>query len=261
MTLRRDAATARSETLQGVRRLFALASRADLQRHADWLPRRRELAAALRGLPAAESLENALVDLLADRAFLAEGCTPHDRFSYEKQLSAGREQLPVAAQEIAQWVAQVIAPLAALRKLLASPALQADMVRYAVHDVEGQLCEWFFNQALTHQPWSGLLHYPRYLTAARLRLERLEEHVQRDKSAFANVYRWRRAIESVKKNSRGGNDAAAFVAALEEYRVAAFAPELGQSFFVDERFLTKCLEQVRRVESSVNAAPDSAAAT
>jgi ATP-dependent helicase HrpA len=90
---------AEHETRFGLRRLCLLAARRELKSQVDWLPnldRMQVYAATLPGF----DLRGQLVELLADRAMVADQPTPRSKDDYQRLLAAGRERIGWAAQEV-----------------------------------------------------------------------------------------------------------------------------------------------------------------
>jgi len=96
-----------------------------------------------------------------------------------------RSKLSLIAQEVARLLAAIVAEAATLpRKLNASRAYAA-----SVSDVEQQLVRLFPRGFVVDVAAAQLAHYPRYLKAIGLRLEKLRSDPTRDAAATAGTGR------------------------------------------------------------------------
>jgi ATP-dependent helicase HrpA len=106
---------------------------------------------------------------------------------------------------------------------------------------------------LARVPWTRLQHFPRYLKAAALRLDKLRSDPQRDAQRAAELapleQAWRR--ELIARARLGGASSTAaeleqFGWLLEELRVSLFAQELKTPVPVSSKRLTKLWHSIRK---------------
>jgi ATP-dependent helicase HrpA len=99
-------------------------------------------------------------------------------------------------------------------------------------------------------PWERLQHFPRYLKAASLRLDKLRVDPARDARAAAEIAQFEtRVLREEARQRKGGSvdpQLAQFRWLLEEFRVQAFAQELRTPVPVSAKRLTKLWQTLVR---------------
>ncbi|HQR55812.1 MAG TPA: ATP-dependent RNA helicase HrpA, partial [Burkholderiaceae bacterium] len=245
-----DPDTARAQHRNGLRRLFRLQLREQVkflekslatlqttQMQASTVP---ALAAALPGF---ETLREQVVVAAIDRTCLAEPW-PADRAAFVARKDDARSKLNLIAQEVARLLAAIVSEAATLpRKLNASRAYTA-----AVADIEQQLMRLFPRGFVVDVAPAQLAHYPRYLKAIGLRLEKLRSDPARDAQRLQEVAAlqapWLREVAARK----GVVDPRLeeFRWLLEELRVSLFAQELRTPMPVSAKRLQKAWDALRR---------------
>ena len=110
-------------------------------------------------------------------------------------------------------------------------------------DIRGQLAALLPPGFLTATPWRWLAHYPRYLKAISLRLNKLAGGLPRDRQNQELIAsRWAAYQQRAEEHRRGGADDPELVQfrwMIEELRVSLFAQELGVSVPVSPQRLDK----------------------
>jgi ATP-dependent helicase HrpA len=220
----------------GVRRLLAIAFR----------DRVRELERAWSKDPTLGALRQDLVDAALDRAFLTE-TVPGRAADFARAVDAGRARFMLIAQELARTVKAIVADEAALRKRLsgAERAFPA-----AAQDVAQQLGRLFAAGWLTRVPWTRLQHFPRYLKAASMRLDKLRTDAARDARFAAEIAPlqagWLREMGQRARQGSVPADLEQFGWLLEELRVSLFAQELKTPVPVSPKRLGKLWQTLRQ---------------
>jgi ATP-dependent helicase HrpA len=213
----------------GVRRLLAIAFK----------DRLRDLERAWAKDVALGPLKDDLAAAALERAFLAER-VPALAAEFARAVEGGRSRFLLIAQEVARTAAQILAAHAELRKKLA----QAKSFPQATQDIEQQLSRLLAPGWLAITPWQRLQHYPRYLKAAQLRLEKLRADPARDARAMTELQpllaAWLRAPRPL------GAEQAQFGWLLEELRVSLFAQQLKTPVPVSAKRLAKLWQSIRR---------------
>ncbi|RTZ78277.1 MAG: hypothetical protein DSZ01_05560 [Gammaproteobacteria bacterium] len=145
----------------------------------------------LKNAPAAHrDLEDELIALVIDRAFLDEADEIRDEMAFDAALRAGRPRLHAVSQEVHELVSNILGQYQAIRKRL-SGLTQINWLA-STQDMQGQLDRLVFRGFLQAVPWERLRHYPRYLRALALRLEKLPLDPGRDQ-------RWIRELQQVQE--------------------------------------------------------------
>ncbi|MFY8082873.1 MAG: ATP-dependent RNA helicase HrpA, partial [Rubrivivax sp.] len=234
-----DAAHARHRV--GLRRLVALQIREPLKYLEKQLPDVQKMAALYMPLGTLEELRGQIIDLALDRAFLAEPW-PTDAAGFARRIEEGRTRLSLIAQEVARLALAVLTEYAAAtRKLRDSrPA------REVAEDVAAQLQRLCGKRFLATTAWALLQHFPRYLKAITLRLDKLRADPARDLARLAELrpleQRYLRRLAELK----GATDTRLeeYRWLLEELRVSLFAQELRTPQPVSAKRLDKAWAQL-----------------
>ena len=235
---------------EGLRRLFRLQlkeqvkfiekSLAALQATAMQAGTVPALAAAL---PSFEALRGEVVDAALDRTALAEPW-PTDRAEFLARRDEARAKLALIAQEIARLVTTIVQEAASLaKKLAASRGFAA-----ACADIEQQLTRLFPRGFVTATPAAQLTHYPRYLKAIALRLDKLKGDPARDAQRMAEIATLVTPFVRELSARKGQADPRLeeFRWLLEELRVSLFAQELRTPMPVSVKRLQKVWDALRR---------------
>ena len=217
---------ARAEHRKGLARLFALQLAAQVKA-IEKLPGLRETALAFISLGTEKDLREQLVAVTLDRTCLMDPL-PNDEASFMARRDSARGRVLLVAQEILRLVGTVLAEHAALNKKLASmqkafPQAHADIV--------AQLAELVPTRFIAETPFERLQHYPRYLKAAAMRLDKAKNDAARDTRLMADWQSlgkpWERERNALRKAGQAHDVFLdEFRWLLEELRVALFAQEL-----------------------------------
>jgi ATP-dependent helicase HrpA len=214
----------------GVRRLLAIAFK----------ERIRDLERAWSKDLALAPLKEDLVAAALERAFLADS-VPARAAEFARAVDAGRSRFMLIAQEVARTASSILAVQADLQKRLAQAAKH---FAPAAGDMQQQLARLLAPGWLKHTPWARLQHYPRYLKAVDVRLEKLRADPARDARLMAELApllsAWLRAPRPLDAEREQ------FGWLLEELRVSLFAQALKTPVPVSAKRLTKLWQSIRR---------------
>jgi ATP-dependent helicase HrpA len=204
------------------------------------------MAAAYMGLGGSiDELRAQIVEVALDRAFLGEPL-PTDERGFRARIDEGRSRLVLIAHEVARQAAAVLAEyLVAARKLKDSrpPKDVAD-------DVQAQLQRLLPKRFVATTAWAALQHFPRYLKAITLRLEKLRADPARD-ARFAAEFNplwqtWQREDAKQRKQGVADPQLDQLRWLLEELRVSLYAQELRTPVPVSVKRLQKMWQSMQR---------------
>ncbi|HJV24827.1 MAG TPA: ATP-dependent RNA helicase HrpA [Aromatoleum sp.] len=209
---------------KGLTRLFALTLK-DQVRAVERLPGLRDLALAFIPFGTEAELKAQLVTATLERTCLLDPL-PVDAASFEQRCAQAKSRITLVAQEFMRLATTLIGEHAGLQKRLTSmkgfPEIAAD--------IQSQARELMPKDFLVAYPWDRLAHFPRYLKAAGVRLDKLRNNPTRDAQLLAD---WRSLAqpferERLAKRKAGVADPGLdeFRWLLEELRVGLFAQEL-----------------------------------
>ncbi|HZR67827.1 MAG TPA: ATP-dependent RNA helicase HrpA [Burkholderiales bacterium] len=239
-----SAEKAREQHRGGLRRLFMLGLKEQARYLEKSLPGMQALALQFLPFGDADDLRRDLLSAAFDRACLGEPW-PRDAAQFERRRDEARSRVTLIAQEIARLAAAILSEHAALRKKLqqAAKAFPA-----AARDVEESLARLLPKRFVAETPFERLQHFPRYLRAASLRLDKLRESPERDARLAAEIAPLQQQWQREQSRRAGQRDAALeqFRWLLEELRVQLFAQELKTPVPVSSKRLAKMWQTIER---------------
>lgn len=235
---------------EGLRRLFALQTRDALKYLEKNLPGLMSMATAYMqvgkseggaGGGTLEELRSQIVELALDRAFLAEPL-PTDEAAFKKRVEEGRGRLTLISSEIARSAGLILTEYAAAARKLKDSRPPADVAA----DITRQLQRLVPKRFLLGTPYAQLQHFPRYLKAIQLRLDKLRTDPVRDAARFAELRPQEQRFWRLVAERKGVQDARLQELRwlLEELRVSLFAQELRTPQPVSVKRLDKCWAQI-----------------
>jgi ATP-dependent helicase HrpA len=207
----------------GLRRLFALQLKDALKYLEKNIPDLQRMAVAYMPLGTQEELRDQIVEVALDRAFLLDPL-PTDDAKFRQRLDEGRARLTLIANEVARLASSILVEYqTALRKVKDTKG-HAD----ATADVTQQLQRLMPKRFMALAPWAQLQHFPRYLRATVMRLDKVRADPARDSTRMAEIKPEEQRYWRLVADRKGVVDArmTEFRWLLEELRVSLFAQEL-----------------------------------
>ncbi|MDE2077771.1 MAG: ATP-dependent RNA helicase HrpA [Burkholderiales bacterium] len=225
----------------GLRRLVALQIKEPLKYLEKNIPDLQKMAMSFMSLGTADELRDQIIDVALDRAYLGEPL-PVDAASFKARVEEGRTRLNLIAQEVARLAGLVLTEYAAaIRKLK-----DAKPPKDVADDIQGQLQRLMPKRFVSQTPYAQLQHFPRYLKAITLRLDKLKADAQRDAQKMAELkpldQRYSRRLAELKGVADARSDEFRWL--LEELRVSLFAQELRTPQPVSVKRLEKAWAQI-----------------
>ena len=225
----------------GLRRLFALQIKDALKYLEKNIPDLQKMAVAYMPLGTQEELRAQIIDVALDRAFLLDPL-PTDEYAFKRRVEEGRGRLTLIANEVARLAATILADYAvAVRKIK-----DTKNAPEATQDAQQQLQRLVPKQFIAQAPWTQLAHFPRYLKAITLRLEKYRADPARDAAKLAELRPQEQRYWRLVADRKGAVDARMQELRwlLEELRVSFFAQELRTPQPVSVKRLDKLWAQV-----------------
>ena len=208
---------------KGLRRLFALALREQVKFVEKSLP--RELGLLFMPWGTESELKAQIVAATLERTCMMDPL-PADAAAFDRRKEEARARISLVAQEIARLIGAILAEHAALQKKLAQLKAQPAVAEA----IRKQCAELLPKDFVVATPFERLAHYPRYLKAAALRIDKLRADPARDARLaqdFAALEKpWERERQARRKGGAPDPWLEDFRWMLEELRVALFAQEL-----------------------------------
>jgi ATP-dependent helicase HrpA len=214
---------------EGVLRLLAIAFR----------ERIRDLERSLGKDMVLGPLKDDIIAAGLQRTFLADS-VPMTQADFARRVDEGRSRFTLITQEFARTAAAILAERAALEKKLdKAPAP-------AAHDIRQQLGRLLGPGWLARTPWERLQHFPRYLKAASMRLDKLRADPGRDARLAAELASVEQPYRREAARRLPSAELEQYGWLLEELRVSLFAQELKTPVPVSVKRLTKLWQTFRR---------------
>ncbi len=234
----------------GLRRLFALQIKDALKYLEKNLPGLQTMAAAYMqvgktdsgtGGGTQEELRNQIIELALERAFLIEPL-PTDQVAFKKRIEEGRGRLTLISSEIARNAGAVLVEYAAAARKLKDSKASGEMAM----DIAQQLQRLVPKRFLLVTPYAQLAHFPRYLKAVQLRIDKARTDPARDAAKLAELRPQDQRFWRLLAERKGVQDARLQELRwlLEELRVSFFAQELRTPQPVSVKRLDKAWEQL-----------------
>ena len=226
----------------GLRRLFALQIKDTLKYLEKNIPDLQKMAVAYMSLGSADELRQQIIDLAIERAFLTEPL-PANETQFTQRVQEGRARLTLIAGEIARLAAQILGEYALAARKVKDSAKSAPA---AAKDAGEQLARLMGKRFLADTPWPALQHFPRYLKAIHMRLDKLRADPARDNQRMQEARAQEQRFWRLIAERKGVQDARLQELRwlLEELRVSFFAQELRTPQPVSVKRLEKVWAQV-----------------
>ncbi|WP_294616189.1 ATP-dependent RNA helicase HrpA [uncultured Rothia sp.] len=160
---------------------------------------------------------------------------------YSKLYEHVRAELIETVFDVTKLVAEILSEATALKKAIKKTTSLTTM--HAVSDVKAQMENLVYPGFVAKTGYDQLVHIPRYLKAAQVRLTKLGPNLHRDNQLMLTVQDLEDSYDNAVKSLPAGTivpDALRRVNwMIEELRVSFFAQELGTAYTVSEKRIAK----------------------
>lgn len=213
----------------GLRRLFQLRSRDELQAHAQYLPDFDEIALLYAPLGSPEELRRQLELLVADQLFIGDRPEVRNQRAFDARIDAGWHRIGEVTTKVCDLALLLLQNLHATRVALGSPP--RGVSRETIDDIRQQVAELVTSKFLVATPLEWLVHYPRYMRAIQIRLERAgKDGGEHDATLLNSIQPHEIQYRAILKQRPDAPEISAEFAELwwmfQEYRVSLFAQQL-----------------------------------
>jgi ATP-dependent helicase HrpA len=226
----------------GLRRLFALQFKEQLKFIEKNIAGMQQMGMQFMAMGSQEELREQIIQKAIDIACLQDPL-PADAATFNKRKEEGKSRLGLLVNEIARLVSLVLTEFHGLPKKLQGVQPQA------AADMQAQLQGLVHKRFVTETEYSQLAHFPRYLKAINVRLEKLRADPLRDAKSMAEWTGAATQFLRISKVQAGKNTdprMTEFRWMLEELRVSLFAQELRTPMPVSAKRLQKVWESMQR---------------
>ena len=240
--------SARHQTRFGLMRLLSIAKRKSLRSQVRWLPGLDKAKVHAARWIDPKSLEQQLADAISLLAIDSLDGKIETRSAFEQFVEQSGEAIAVATQEFAPIVSDLFGNLHQAR--LSIEKAGAARWKNAVDDIRRQLDNLITHRFLVETPFRWLIHFPRFLHAIEMRIEKLKSggfpNEETRMQELADL--WNRYAEKRERHEQAGIvdvELEEFRWMIEEYRVSLFAQSLGTFVKVSPQRLEKQWAKVR----------------
>ena len=227
----------------GLRRLFALQMKDQIKFIEKSIPNLQQMGMQFMSMGTQEELREQIINKALDIACLQDPL-PIDAASFAKRKDEGKSRLVLLVNEIARLLSQVLTEFHGLPKRLQG------LPQQAAQDMQQQLQGLVHKRFLQENEYSQLSHFPRYLKAMNVRIEKLRGDPARDTKLMAEWQQaaaaWQRANRDKSAGKNTDPKMVEFRWMLEELRVSLFAQELRTPMPVSAKRLQKVWESMQR---------------
>jgi len=227
----------------GLRRLFALQMKDQIKFIEKSIPNLQQMGMQFMSMGTQEELREQIINKALDIACLQDPL-PIDAVSFAKRKDEGKSRLVLLVNEIARLLSQVLTEFHGLPKRLQG------LPQQAAQDMQQQLQGLVHKRFLQENEYSQLSHFPRYLKAMNVRIEKLRGDPARDTKLMAEWQQaaaaWQRANRDKSAGKNTDPKMVEFRWMLEELRVSLFAQELRTPMPVSAKRLQKVWESMQR---------------
>jgi ATP-dependent helicase HrpA len=226
----------------GLQRLFSLQLKEQLKYLEKNVAGLQQMGMQFMALGSQEELRDQIIQAGLTRACL-QLPLPTNANEFNQRRDEGKARLNLLVNEIARLIGQILGEYHSLPKKLQAlkshPAAQADM--------HTQLQSLIHKRFVVETEHGQLAHFPRYLKAVQVRLDKLRTDPTRDVRLMSEWQQaampWQRALKS---GAHGDPKMQEFRWMLEELRVSLFAQELKTPMPVSVKRLQKVWESMQR---------------
>ncbi|MEB0081246.1 ATP-dependent RNA helicase HrpA [Glaciimonas sp. Gout2] len=228
----------------GLRRLFALQLKEQLKFLEKNIPGMQQMGMQFMALGSHEELRDQIISAGLERACL-QAPLPMNAAQFMQRKDEGKSRLGLLCNEIARLTALILVEYHGLPKKLQGVKAQTA----AVADIQAQIMGLVNKRFIAENDYANLTHFPRYLKAISVRLEKLRAEPSRDARSLTEWSQVATPWQRAQKERQGkGVDPKMqeFRWMLEELRVSLFAQELKTPMPVSVKRLQKVWETMQR---------------
>jgi ATP-dependent helicase HrpA len=225
----------------GLRRLCALQIKDALKYLEKNIPDLQKMSVAYMQLGTADELKSQIIDVALDKAFLLDPL-PTNAEDFKRRIDEGRGRLTLIANEVARLCGTILLEYATAARKIKDTKTAPE----ATADAAQQLQRLMPKRFLTATSFTQLQHFPRYLKAITLRLEKHRADPARDALRLSELKPQEQRFIRLLAERKGVLDVrlAELRWLLEELRVSFFAQELRTPQPVSTKRLDKVWAQL-----------------
>lgn len=230
----------------GLRRLFSLQLKDQIRFLGKNIANLQKMGLHYLPLGESDTLRDQIIQAALDAAFMQQPL-PRNETEFLARTAEGKNRIGLLVNEVARLALQILEQYTQIQRKLQS--IKAHNQAFA--DLRAQIDALISKHFLTENNLARLAHFPRYLKACDIRMDRLRADPSRDSRLAAEwqaaAAPWQRACRERQKTAAAIDpDIEKFRWMLEELRVSLFAQELRTPTPVSVKRLHKIWESMAR---------------
>ncbi len=242
---------AEKESRKGLVRLIRIRLASQLKFAISKMSRLKETKLLATNLVNHKVLEDDLQGFLVSQAFLADkDYRPANKADFDALIEQYKGDLVPLAEKVDPLLNEIFRLAQPITRKLKGKNIPFDRA-YSMADIKQHLNRLLSNGFIQEAGTEWLSHFPRYLKAMELRLEKLPAQVNRDRAWTEELgslqQGYTNRLESHQKHKLVDDNLTLYRWMLEEYRVSLFAQQLGTRFPVSDKRLRKLWQEVQEV--------------
>jgi len=203
------------------------------------LPKLKQCALLFAKVGSQEQLSRDVIDACLAQTVAADPL-PRSREAFDARLESWRGELVAYAESLLEDLHKALQGHLAVTKALKGNVTLALALTYS--DLKAQMQRLVY-PGFVRDAGAWLSHYPRYMQAAEIRLEKAPRDLRRDQLSMQQVQAWEARVDARKQQTHRDGivdaDLVEFGWWLQEWRVSLFAQQLGTLESVSEKRLAR----------------------
>ncbi|CUB04022.1 ATP-dependent RNA helicase HrpA [Marinomonas fungiae] len=244
-----DPNTALEEHRKGVIALLKLALHKDMKYLEKNLPKLRESMLLFAPIGKKEILLDDLLDAIVEKVFLDERPLPRTKTEFEQCLADHRNKLVTIANEMALQLHSVLSAYQQVAKRMKG-SIPLPWTR-VYGDIKKQLENLVYPGFIGATPLFWLGQLPRYFKGVEVRLERFQNHLNKENAGVGELeHLWDQYLRQKKAHDDKGiydPNLTRYRWLLEEYRISLFAQTVGTLEPISDKRLAKQWQEVKKL--------------
>lgn len=229
----------------GLRRLFLL--NLPTKRLLKQVPINNKLCLQYMRLGSGDELREDVFLATVDTLFLAEPL-PRDQAAFEQRINSGHRQWGTVVNEYVNYLTKTLEVYNQVVQKLVNWQRSSSQT---LQEIQAHLDSLIYKGFVQQTPLEQMTHLPRYLTAIRIRMEKLENAPAKDDPKAAQLRPlWQQYWQLRQDTAAPSADLLAFRWMLEEFRVSLFAQELKTAYPISLKRLESALKQLHSLQDS-----------
>lgn len=226
---------------QAILRLLVLNTGQEVKYLQKNLPGLKQTVLCYATIGSYEQLMDDLIRAIYQRVFLPSEELPESAQSFSRLIAENKSYLVAVGIETAELVGEILTNYQKLARIIREKAPPPWLFVY--EDIKKQLQALVFDGFVVSTPWQRLTQYPRYLQAVEIRLDKIQNQLEKEKKWCAEFVQLWQSYEELKQKALETGEKEKEVEdlrwLLEEFRVSVYAQKLGTTEPVSSKRIEK----------------------